>query len=106
VMINMAMICDCIKQFRMDATRTNPHKRHSLCYLLHNRLSFRRIQAPWQNGTTERWVGSCRCELLDYITPVNESHLRRLPRTGFTMPCRNTLRIDARLSVDLLKTQR
>ena len=36
------------------------------------------IQAPWQNGTAERWVGSCRRELLDHIIPVNESHLRRL----------------------------
>jgi hypothetical protein len=23
------------------------------------------IQAPWQNGVAERWVGSCRRELLD-----------------------------------------
>jgi hypothetical protein len=23
------------------------------------------IQAPWQNGTAERWVGSCRRKLLD-----------------------------------------
>jgi hypothetical protein len=36
------------------------------------------IQAPWQNGTAERWVGSCRRELLDHIIPLNESHLRRL----------------------------
>ena len=36
------------------------------------------IQAPWQNGTAERWVGSCRRELLDHIIPLNEPHLRRL----------------------------
>ena len=36
------------------------------------------IQAPWQNGTAERWVGSCRRELLDHVVPLNESHLRRL----------------------------
>jgi len=36
------------------------------------------IQAPWQNGTAERWVGSCRRELLDHVIPLNEPHLRRL----------------------------
>ena len=29
------------------------------------------IQTPWQNGTAERWIGSCR-EILDHIIPVNE----------------------------------
>ena len=38
------------------------------------------IQAPWQNGTAERWIGSCRREILDYIIPVSEGHLRRLIR--------------------------
>jgi transposase InsO family protein len=36
------------------------------------------IQAPWQNGIAERWIGSCRREILDHIIPVNEEHLRRL----------------------------
>jgi len=36
------------------------------------------IQAPWQNGTAERWFGSCRRELLDHVIPLNEPHLRRL----------------------------
>ena len=36
------------------------------------------IQSPWQNGTAERWIGSCRREILDHIIPVNEEHLRRL----------------------------
>ena len=36
------------------------------------------IQAPWQNGTAERWVGSCRREFLDHVIPLNEPHLRRL----------------------------
>jgi hypothetical protein len=36
------------------------------------------IQAPWQNGTAERWVGSCRRELPGHIIPLNEPHLRRL----------------------------
>jgi transposase InsO family protein len=38
------------------------------------------IQAPWQNGLAERWVGSCRQELLDHVIAVNEQHLRRLLR--------------------------
>ena len=38
------------------------------------------IQAPWQNGLAERWVGSCRRELLDHIIALNEAHLRRLIR--------------------------
>jgi putative transposase len=38
------------------------------------------IQAPWQDGIAERWIGSCRREILDHIIPVNEEHLRRLIR--------------------------
>jgi putative transposase len=38
------------------------------------------IQSPWQNGIAERWVGSCRRELLDHVIPLNEQHLRRLMR--------------------------
>ncbi len=38
------------------------------------------IRSPWQNGTAERWVGSCRRELLDHVIPLNEEHLRRLIR--------------------------
>jgi transposase InsO family protein len=37
-------------------------------------------QSPWQNGVAERWVGSCRRELLDYVIVFNEAHLRRLVR--------------------------
>ncbi len=36
------------------------------------------IQAPWQNGIAERWIGSCRREMLDRVIPLNEGHLRRL----------------------------
>ena len=36
------------------------------------------VQAPWQNGTAERWIGSCRRDLLDYVIALNERHLRRL----------------------------
>ena len=36
------------------------------------------MQAPWQNGLAERWVGSCRREILDHVIALNEQHLRRL----------------------------
>jgi transposase InsO family protein len=36
------------------------------------------VRSPWQNGIAERWVGSCRRELLDHVIPLNEQHLRRL----------------------------
>ena len=38
------------------------------------------IQSPWQNGTAERWVGSCRREILDHVIVVDERHLLRLMR--------------------------
>ncbi|MEX2263406.1 MAG: integrase core domain-containing protein [Bryobacteraceae bacterium] len=38
------------------------------------------VQAPWQNGIAERWVGSVRREILDHIIALNEQHLRRLIR--------------------------
>jgi putative transposase len=38
------------------------------------------VQAPWQNGIAERWVGSCRREIMDHIIALNEQHLRRLIR--------------------------
>ena len=36
------------------------------------------LQSPWQNGVAERWVGSCRRELLHHVIPLNEWHLKRL----------------------------
>jgi transposase InsO family protein len=33
---------------------------------------------PWQNGVAERWVGSCRRELLDHVIAINQAHLKRL----------------------------
>jgi putative transposase len=38
------------------------------------------VQAPWQNGIAERWVGSCRREILDHVIALDEAHLRRLMR--------------------------
>ena len=41
------------------------------------RISYHR---PWQNGTAERWVGTCRRELLDHVVVLSERHLVRLVR--------------------------
>ena len=41
------------------------------------RTSYR---SPWQNGVAERWVGSCRRDLLDHVIVLNEQHCRRLLR--------------------------
>jgi putative transposase len=35
-------------------------------------------RSPWQNGVAERWVGSCRRDLLDHVIILNEKHLKRL----------------------------
>jgi transposase InsO family protein len=39
------------------------------------RTSFR---SPWQNGVAERWVGSCRRDILDHVIVLNARHLKRL----------------------------
>jgi len=39
------------------------------------RTSFR---SPWQNGVAERWVCSCRRDLLDHVIVLNRRHLKRL----------------------------
>jgi transposase InsO family protein len=36
------------------------------------------VRSPWQNGVAERWVGSCRRDLLDHIIVLDEHHLKRL----------------------------
>jgi len=35
-------------------------------------------QSPWQNGVAERWVGSCRRDLIDHVIALNERHLKRV----------------------------
>jgi hypothetical protein len=42
------------------------------------------IQAPRQNGVAERWIGSCRREMLNHIIPLNEAHLWRFLRVYAT----------------------
>ena len=34
--------------------------------------------SPWQNGVAERWIESCRRDLLDHVIALNEQHLKRL----------------------------
>src|SRR5215469_12093774 len=36
------------------------------------------FRSRWQNGVAERWVGSCRRDLLDHVIILNERHLMRL----------------------------
>jgi putative transposase len=43
--------------------------------IIPKRTSFR---SPWQNDIAERWVGSCRQDLLDQIVALNERHMKRL----------------------------
>jgi putative transposase len=43
--------------------------------IIPNQTSFR---SPWQNGIAERWVGSCRRDLLDHVIVLNERHLNKL----------------------------
>ena len=41
------------------------------------RTSYR---CPWQNPVAERWVKSCRVEMLDHVVVFGERHLRKLMR--------------------------
>jgi WD40 repeat protein len=34
--------------------------------------------SPWQNPVSERWVGSCRREMLDHVVVLGQRHLVRL----------------------------
>jgi putative transposase len=45
---------------------------------LGSRLIRTSYRSPWQNGVAERWVESCRRDLLDHVIVLNEIHLRRL----------------------------
>jgi transposase InsO family protein len=41
------------------------------------RTSYR---SPWQNGVAERWIGSCRRDMLDHVVVFGERHMRLLLR--------------------------
>jgi transposase InsO family protein len=36
------------------------------------------FRSPWQNGVAERFVGSCRRDLLNHVIILDERHLKRL----------------------------
>ena len=36
------------------------------------------VRAPWQNGVAERWVGSCRREILDHLAAIPRNEERVL----------------------------
>jgi len=36
------------------------------------------FHSPWQNGVAERWIASCRRDLLDHVIPLDERQLKRL----------------------------
>ena len=36
------------------------------------------FRSPWQNGVADRWVGTCRRDLLDHVIVLNRRHLQRL----------------------------
>jgi hypothetical protein len=36
------------------------------------------FECHWQNGVAERWIESCRRDLLDQVIALNEQHLKRL----------------------------
>jgi transposase InsO family protein len=38
-------------------------------------------RCPWQNPVAERWIGSCRRELLEHVVVFGERHLVRLLRS-------------------------
>ena len=36
------------------------------------------LESPWQNRVAERWIESCRGDLLDHVIAFNELHLKRV----------------------------
>jgi transposase InsO family protein len=52
-------VIDTVKSFGVEPKRTN-------------------FQSPWQNGVAERFVGTCRRDLLDHVIVINKRHLKRL----------------------------
>src|ERR1700692_2482457 len=48
------------------------------------------VQAPWQNGVAERWIGSARRDCFYHLIALNEAHVRRLGVNSL----RTTMRIE------------
>ncbi len=66
------LILDRDKKFGIDVT--------AMLKSMDIRIKRTAYRSPWQNGVAERWVGSCRRDLLDHVIVFNEAHLRRLVR--------------------------
>jgi hypothetical protein len=64
----------------LDRDRKNEGEAAEVLRSLGRELIRAAYQSPWQNGVAERWVGSCRRELLGHVIVFNETHLRRLVR--------------------------
>jgi len=54
------------------------------------------FRSPWQNGVAERWVGSCRRDLLDHVIILNERHLKRLMSPACSIITRTGRILDSR----------
>ena len=67
------MKSQCAGSYSNCAKRGPTNSRTDSCYS--TRTAFR---SPWQNGVAERWMGSCRRDLLDHVIVLNERHLKRL----------------------------
>jgi len=58
------------------------------------------FESPWQNGIAERWVESCRHDLLDHVKPQTpESATLRLTQLGRATTRRGILLLHSFLSV-------
>lgn len=75
--------------FDSDSTRSPEAARSIPSFGIHPRRTAPR--SPWQNGTTGRFVGSVRGELLNRVVVLGEEHLRRLLREY--VECYNTERV-------------
>jgi len=65
-------------------------------------------RSPWQNGVAERWIGSCRRDLLDRLVILHETHFADFfgntsattPKTAAISRWKGTLRTRARYNRD------
>ena len=74
---NSAYRSGCHK-FLFSVTYRTPHPMVSAVKNIGSQPTSTAFRSPWQNGVAERWVGSCRRDLLDHVIILNEQHLKRL----------------------------
>ncbi len=77
------LILDRDKKFGTDVTE--------MLKAMEIRIQRTAYRSPWQNGVAERWVGSCRRDLLDHVIVFNEAHLRRLSHALFALEPRTVI---------------